>query len=114
MLLSERVMFVPLAVFFLVSIGALGQTFRGNLAGVVTDPSDAAIPNAAIRLDSPSTALTRTSVSATNGSFLLAELPVGMYTLTVTVPGFEAKKVDNKVDNINIEVSMLNRRGGRK
>lgn len=31
------------------------QTFRGNIAGMVQDSSGAAIPNAAIKLESPGT-----------------------------------------------------------
>jgi hypothetical protein len=71
------------------------QTFRGNIAGMVQDVSGAAIPNAAVKLDSPATGLTRSVVASASGDFSIAELPTGKYTVTVTHPGFESKKVDN-------------------
>jgi hypothetical protein len=84
-----------LVVLMLVSVCAYAQTFRGNLAGIVTDSSDATITNAAVSLESPVNGLKRATVSSTGGGFLFAELPVGLYTLTVTMPGFEVRKVDN-------------------
>ncbi len=71
------------------------QTFRGNIGGMVQDASGAAIPNAAIKLDSPATGLTRAVLSGPSGDFTIAELPTGKYTITVTQPGFETKKVEN-------------------
>src|SRR5579863_10474900 len=76
-----------------VSIGAFGQTFRGNLSGVVTDSSDAAVVNAGVDLTNPVNGLKRATRSSGNGAFLFAELPVGLYTLTVTLPGFQTKTV---------------------
>jgi hypothetical protein len=89
--------FATVALF---SICASAQTFRGNLTGIVTDASDAAIAGASVSLDSPVNGLKRATVSSNGGVFLFAELSVGMYKITVTSPGFEAKAVDN------IEVSV--------
>src|SRR5215470_19254986 len=79
----------------LVSIGAFAQTFRGNLAGVVTDTSEAAISSATISLESPLNGLKRVTLSSDTGGFLFAELPVGIYTLTVSLKGFEIRKIEN-------------------
>jgi len=87
--------------FVLLSISGFAQTFRGNLAGTVTDSSDAAIAKVAVTLSSPATGLRRTMTSSENGSFVFAELPVGIYTLTVASPGFETKTVND----IGVEVS---------
>lgn len=81
--------------------GAFTQTFNGNLTGLATDPSGAAVPNASLKLDSPSTGLTRTTTSSANGDYLFADLPVGVYTLSVSAPGFQT----TKVDGIEIAVS---------
>jgi Carboxypeptidase regulatory-like domain len=69
------------AALSLLCISTHAHTFRGNLAGVVTDASDAAIANAAVNLDSPANGLKRATSSTTNGAFLIAELPVGAYML---------------------------------
>ena len=73
------------AVILVTSVFA--QTFNGNLTGIATDPSGAALPGATFKLDSPSTGLTRITTSSANGNYLLADLPVGIYTLTVSAPG---------------------------
>jgi hypothetical protein len=94
----------------LLSVAGLAQTFRGNLSGIVTDSSDAAIANATVNLTSPSNGLKRSTVSSGNGGFLFAELPVGTYTLTVQSPGFEIKTIDDvqleisKTTNLNVQL----------
>src|SRR5580658_8294818 len=79
--------------FALLGATAVAQTFRGDLAGAVTDSSGAAVANAIVKIDSPSTGLSRATVANGSGDFLVAELPVGIYELTVAMPGFETKKV---------------------
>jgi hypothetical protein len=82
-----------LFIFALLSAAAFAQTFRGDLAGAVTDSSGAAVANAIVKIDSPSTGLTRATTANGSGDFLVAELPVGIYDLTVSMPGFETRKV---------------------
>jgi Carboxypeptidase regulatory-like domain/TonB dependent receptor-like, beta-barrel len=59
-----------------------------EIAGVVTDSSGAAVPNATITVTQTETQLTRTTVSGVNGAYVLPNLPVGPYTLEVTAAGF--------------------------
>lgn len=101
--------FALLSVF---SFSLFAQTFRGNLAGVVTDASGAALPAAAIKLESPRTGLSRVGVASASGEFLFAELPVGLYRLTISSPGFEAKTIDNaevavsKTTNLTVQLGV--------
>ena len=91
---------------------AFAQNFRGNLAGIVTDPSGAVLTEATLQLDSPSTGLARSTLSSANGDFLFADLPVGIYTLTVSAQGFQTKKVDrvevavSKTTNITVSLGV--------
>ncbi len=87
-------LFSRLLFFIVFTSAAFAQTFLGSLSGTAADASGAAVPGAIVRLDSPSTGLTRSAVSAANGGFLFADLPVGIYSLTVSSAGFETKKVD--------------------
>ncbi|HKE28239.1 MAG TPA: TonB-dependent receptor [Bryobacteraceae bacterium] len=104
-----------LMVFFLV-LTAVAQTFQGNLAGVVTDPADATVPGATVDLESPTTGLKRTTMSTNSGIFLFADVPVGLYTITVNAKGFQARQVNNieiavsKTTDLNVrlEVSQVN------
>lgn len=88
-------MFRLLLAFAVFAFSLSAQTFRGAIAGVVTDASEAAIPEAAIQAVNKATGLTRNTVSTANGDFTLPDLPLGTYTVTVTKTGFQTQKIDN-------------------
>ena len=48
-----------------------------------------------VKLSSPSTGLARTTLTTGSGDFQIPELPVGLYQVTVTKPGFEEKRITN-------------------
>ena len=85
---------VRTAVLFLFAAALPAQTFRGNISGVVTDTTGASIAGAAVRLDGAATGLTRAVATNSQGEYLFADLPVGQYAVTVSQPGFEARKFD--------------------
>lgn len=69
---------------------ALGQAaITGQITGVVTDPSGAAVPNASITVAGSALMGPRTTTTHTDGTYLIAELPPGTYDLTVAVSGFK-------------------------
>ncbi|HTS78330.1 MAG TPA: TonB-dependent receptor [Bryobacteraceae bacterium] len=100
-----------LAVVFLTT-AAFAQTFNGALAGVATDTSGAVLPGASVNLQNPATGRTLTTTSSANGDFLFVDLPVGLYTLTVSNAGFQTKRIDNieiavsKTTNITVQLSV--------
>lgn len=79
--------------FALLSATAFSQNFRGDLAGSVTDATGGALSGGVIKVESPSTGLTRSLITNATGDFLVNDLPVGIYDLTVTLPGFEVRKI---------------------
>src|SRR5215472_17098737 len=103
---------VRLAAVFVVVHGLIGQTFRGSIAGVVTDASGAAIPGAGVKLDSPSTGLSHAVATNAQGRYAFPDLPVGTYTLTVSQTGFEAKKFDrvevavSRITNLGVQLGV--------
>src|SRR5271163_4314663 len=89
------------ALLALFSTAVFAQTFRGDIVGRVSDSSGAAISGAVVKLASPSTGLSRSGVTSPAGEFTFAELPVGLYEVTVEAPGFEVKKINN----VTVEVA---------
>src|SRR6267378_1397965 len=79
-----------LVVFVLLSTAMLvGQTFRGTILGTVTDPSGAVVSGAKVTVKNVGTGLERTTDTSADGSYALPELPIGTYTVSVTLTGFQ-------------------------
>jgi hypothetical protein len=66
-----------------------GQSFRGSILGTVTDTSGAAVPGARVSVKNKDTGLERTTQTTDDGSYLLPELPIGTYDVTVTMASFQ-------------------------
>src|SRR5271170_3315037 len=77
--------------FLLAALSAFtlnAQTFRGTLLGTVADATGAVIPGASISVKNMDTGIERTTQSNSDGAFRVPELPVGRYSVTVTMAGF--------------------------
>ncbi len=90
---------------------AWGQaSTAGELSGTVTDPTGAVIPKAAITISRPSTGFSRSITAGEDGSFDIADLQPGDYTLRASANGF-SDAVYNGVTiltgrTINLKVKM--------
>jgi hypothetical protein len=93
--------FVLCVLFVLVVGGAWlpAQVQNGQFAGVVTDPTGAAIANAKVTVLNPSTNFTDATTTSQSGVYSIKELPVGTYKLTVEASGF--KTVSNPGVTVN-------------
>ena len=80
---------IVLVFVLLAAISLSAQTFRGTILGTVTDPSGAVIAGAKVTVKNTGTGLERTTETSADGSYALPELPIGTYTVTVTLSGFE-------------------------
>jgi outer membrane receptor protein involved in Fe transport len=67
---------------------ARAQVTTATVYGLVTDNTDAVLPGADATLTNESTAAVVTAVSNERGEFTLTFVPVGVYTLKVTLSGF--------------------------
>src|SRR5260370_21749464 len=96
----------------IITMPAFAQTFHGTLSGVVGDSQGAVISDAAVQLSNPATGQALNAKSSKDGEFIFPELTVGMYQLTVSISGFQTKKIDNinvevsKVQNLKVEMSV--------
>jgi hypothetical protein len=80
---------IVLLFVLLAAIGVSAQTFRGTILGTVTDPSGAVLAGAKVTVKNQGTGLERTTDTSADGSYALPELPIGTYTVSVTLPGFQ-------------------------
>src|ERR1035438_4449538 len=85
---------VLLAAFCLLfAAQALAQ--EATVLGTVTDPSGAAVPNAAITVTNTDTGLSRSLTTNGDGQFVAPDLHIGKYTVRAEAAGF---KVSEKKD----------------
>jgi hypothetical protein len=71
------------------AITCKGQQIEARLFGFVTDPADAAIPEAQVTVANEATGVMATVRTGTDGGFNVPALRPGTYTLTVEHPGFQ-------------------------
>lgn len=81
------VLAILVAAFSLGSGSAWGQATT-SIRGTVTDPSNAAIPNAAVTLTNTDTNLQRKITTDQEGSYVFSEVQPGHYSLVVEGAGF--------------------------
>jgi hypothetical protein len=81
----------------------VGQTFRGTILGSVTDPSGAVVAGATVKIRNVATGLERTTTTSADGSYAVPELPIGTYSVTVTLTGFQTAVVNNVAVDVAIE-----------
>jgi hypothetical protein len=80
-------MMVALVIMAAGSLAA--QTFRGTILGSVMDPTGAVVAGAQVKVRNLGTGLERTTVTGSDGSYSVPELPIGTYEVTVTQSGFQ-------------------------
>jgi Carboxypeptidase regulatory-like domain/TonB dependent receptor len=85
-----RLKTLSLIVCLLVSgLVAFGQTGNGIITGVVTDQAGAVVPGASVQAKNQDTGVVFTAATSNAGNYTIADLPVGVYAVTVTVKGFK-------------------------
>lgn len=79
-----------LCIFALSTVLWAQTTISGDIAGTVTDPSGAAIPNATITVTNTETGATTTLTGGGAGDYHAALLKPGAYTVTAAASGFQS------------------------
>jgi hypothetical protein len=65
------------------------QTGLATLTGTITDQSSAVIPNAVVRARHVDTGATLTGTASATGYYLIAQMPIGRYEVSVEQAGFK-------------------------
>ena len=80
---------------FAFALTSLAQDFRATVQGTVTDPSNAAIANAAVTIKHVETGVERATVTNDAGYYIVQYLPLGSYSMSIRAPGFRPVQRDN-------------------
>ncbi len=72
-----------------VALPARAQIEQGRLLGLVKDTQGLVLPGVAVTASSPALIGTRTVTTETDGKYLIASLPSGVYTLKFELQGFQ-------------------------
>src|SRR5438270_12727669 len=83
-----------LMLIFSVAASSQGIT-TGSISGTVYDPQKAVVPGAKVTAVQAETGSNFTTKSTGEGYFLIANLPIGTYTLTIEAAQFSSRKVSN-------------------
>jgi carboxypeptidase family protein len=89
-----RQLFGTILTLVLFAVTGYAQTFRGAINGTVSDPSGAVVANAQVKATERATGIGHTTVTTSEGQFVFQDIPLGMYTVTATAPGFATSAVD--------------------
>jgi len=69
--------------------GALAQTITGRISGTVLDATGATIVGATVKVTNEGTNQTRTTMTDPSGFYVVTNLQVGVYTVSVEHQGFK-------------------------
>src|SRR6476646_2504126 len=84
------------ALLLISSIAAVAQGITtGSISGTAYDPQKAVISGAKVTATQTETGATFTSKTSSEGYFLITNLPIGSYTVSIEAPKFSSLKVNN-------------------
>jgi hypothetical protein len=85
-----RILFVCLCGMLMLCTTAWGQDITAQIAGTVTDPSGAVVPNAKVEItNSDKNVVVKVVTTDSGGNFSVPYLQVGHYSATITAGGFQ-------------------------
>ena len=96
-----RTALIVTVLFALTAQFTSAQDATGRILGVVSDPTGAVVPGAHVTVINIATDLTRTTLSAEDGSYQALLLPIGTYKIVVEHAGFRKTVTDPQQLNIN-------------
>lgn len=93
---------LAIAMVLVILVGmAYAANTNGRIEGVVTDPQGSVVSSAKITATNNATGVKYETVSASDGAYQFAELPIGSYTVTASVPAFKSFTATGIVLNID-------------
>src|SRR5579872_2574570 len=93
-----------LILLFYFAPGQIRAQTTGILEGAVTDASGAAVPNATVKLTNEATGVIIPSTTNAQGYYRIEGLPIGVYDIAVTQPGFKVSSIKGITVDATAEV----------
>jgi hypothetical protein len=93
------------ALTFTGTLPASGQTGEAEIAGAITDPSGAAVPNAQVTLTNVDTGVSRSLTAESNGDYRFAPVPPGTYRIDVKSSGFQMETIEHLTIDLGMHVT---------
>jgi hypothetical protein len=91
----------------MVGVKANAQTAgSGSIQGVITDPSGALIPNAAVTITDQATQVKLSTKTSSGGDYAFPSIHIGTYTLTVVAPGFQTFTSTGNILEVGSSISL--------
>jgi outer membrane receptor protein involved in Fe transport len=87
------------------SVPAWAQT-TGTIRGQVNDADGGVLPGVTVTVESEALLGDRTVITGSGGSYLFAVLPVGTYSVTAALDGFQTQRVEEVRVNINATITV--------
>ena len=88
--MTNRIVLNSLLSLFVLASAGKAQEDRAVVTGIVTDPSQAAIRGAIVRIDNKATGFHREVLTNDSGAYLIPGLLIGVYELHIGKDGFRA------------------------
>lgn len=82
------------------------EAINGSIRGRVTDPANAPIAQATVKIENAQTGLSRSSSTADDGYFVFPNLPLGSYTVTFQKEGFDSQRHTDVVLDAGTEANI--------
>ncbi|MGC9223099.1 MAG: TonB-dependent receptor domain-containing protein [Terracidiphilus sp.] len=92
---KARLVLAALIPLFCFSMMGIAQNSTGSISGTVKDSSGAVVPGANVHVVSIATGATRDVQSDAYGDYIVSQLPIGNYKVTVAKPGFKTESTNN-------------------
>jgi hypothetical protein len=86
---------IPCVATVMILAGASAYAQTASIAGTILDVTNAGVPDATVTAKNTATAGVRTATTSTLGTYVIPDLPVGNYDVSVTKQGFSTLRFRN-------------------
>lgn len=89
------------ALLFIPAHEAVSQVLYGSVAGTVQDSTGAVVPGATVTVLNQATGQSKEATTTNDGTYVIADVPAGSYTVTVAATGFRTSQTRDVLVSIN-------------